>query len=156
VRYWTFPEFDQLLPALRDLAWKDICAGRLVIEAVRGLREKGARRVVATIHLQRLAPDWELSRLCRDADDVFVDVCVRRPIMEAPGDQPPSQDELRAAIRKIAEAHSGESAAFAQVHVELNALLGREVPRDIARVALDYAPGLRRRPGRARTKKSPE
>ena len=50
------------MPALRDLAWEEIRAGRLGRggQGVRSGRPPPSR----TVHLQRLTPDWELSRLC--------------------------------------------------------------------------------------------
>jgi hypothetical protein len=39
-RHWHFPSFTDLLPPLREAAWQEAVAGKLVLEAIKGVRGK--------------------------------------------------------------------------------------------------------------------
>lgn len=147
-RYWTFPELEELLPALRDLAWDEILAGRLTVEAVAGVHE-GRRRRIPPVQLQRLEPDWPLSRLTHAGQDEFTDVRVRRVVPRAPKRQrPPSRATMRAALKKIEAGLSPDTVpSFAELWAALRNEVG-PISRQSAREALiEYAPHLRRTRG---------
>jgi hypothetical protein len=46
-RYWTFPTLEELLPALRELAWQRVLAGNLLVEGIEGIRGKRHRSAFA-------------------------------------------------------------------------------------------------------------
>jgi len=139
------PNAWTLLIELRVCCWQAICNGVLQVEAIKGLRgTKHRTRLPA--ELQRLAPDWSLSRLLRNGRDEFVDVRVRR----AP--PKPAQDAIRAAVEKIARPYRLPGArhpSLAEFQEQLSAELGVDVSRGMAQVALQtYAPDLRLGRGR--------
>jgi hypothetical protein len=112
-RHWQFPEIEQLLPALRDLVWQEILAGRLVTEAI---TDKGRSCALVPAKLQFLEPDWPDSRLRREGRLEFASAEVKRPqpaavplrqaseaeigrciakiVKEWPGAKPPEEDDL--------------------------------------------------------------
>ena len=129
-RYWTFPELEELLPALRALAWEEILAGRLTVEGVAGVRE-GRRRRIPPVRLQRLTPDWVLSWLTRSGQDEFTDVRVRREAPRPPRWQkPPSPATMRTALMKI-EKNLPPGAVPSEP--DMRALLAKEMGRPISR-----------------------
>ena len=164
--HWPLPPLGDLLPELRDAAWEALLDGKLRIEAIRyawGKAGKGARPV-PLVELQRLSPDWQLSRLCRGDHDEYIEARVRRAPAE-PSVEPPKRPP-RAALR--AELLKGAMEEIAQGYpegarppaVEIEAALKTRLPwvtRQEAREALaKYAPWLRGERGRPRLRKSPD
>jgi len=147
---WQFPSLEELLPELRQLSWQAMLDGTLAVEAIKGVRGKW-RRSVLPAELPRLAPDWELSRLCLDKRDEFIDVRVRRPPAEPVKKSwrnLPSQKELNGAMDEIAGDYpQGARPSFKEVWGKLKERWP-DFPRDPARKAIkDYAPQLRVRRG---------
>jgi hypothetical protein len=156
-RYWTLPDLDALLPALRAEAWEEIMAGRLLVEAVKA----GQHQTLAPVLLRQLVPDWQWSSVGE-----FTDARVRRlpetgRVAEAgvisgnlsvaldavtssaagtvaAKQKRPSWLSLRSAIKvavgNIVEAHR-EPLPFNEFWPALNDALGQHVPRSIARKA---------------------
>jgi hypothetical protein len=151
-RHWIFPPFADLLPPLREAAWQEALAGRIVLEAIKGVT--GRRHYpLAPALLPRLTPDWELLRLMRDGRDVWIDVRVRlMPAIDIPRPwQPkPSPEKIKTATEEIAKAHPPPDGqlSFANFWAALKARAGVGVTKRQALAALDkYAPHLRGRPG---------
>jgi hypothetical protein len=149
-RHWTFPAFPDLLPELQGLSWQAMLEGRLLTEAVKGVRGK-RHRTVLPAELPRLIPDWELSRLTLDGRDDFIDVRVRRapaePVKKA-WRWRPDNAAVRGAMKKVAQTYPPDARpSFDEIWDRLKALLPG-VTRDVARKALkQYAPQLVGRPG---------
>jgi hypothetical protein len=78
--HWPLPPLSHLLSELHDAVWQALLDGELRIEAIPYERGKlgEALCVVPPIELERLRPDWELSRLCRGDRDEYVRARVRR------------------------------------------------------------------------------
>jgi hypothetical protein len=152
-RYWTFPEIDELLPALRELAWQDMLAGMLLVEASKGVRGKHYRTILPA-ELPRLVPDWELSRLVFSGRDEFVDVRVQRAPAEAVKKawrKKYSHDELKDAAKKIAESCGpGERPSFRDFWDALKVELP-DVTKRQAKRALDFEPQLKGQRGHRAT-----
>jgi hypothetical protein len=109
-RHWHFPPFADLLPELREAAWQEALAGRLVLEAIKGITGRRHQPLVPAL-LPRLIPDWVLSRLTRDGRDEYIDVRVRpmpATAIPRPWQEKPSRDELKDAVEDAAEAYSSE------------------------------------------------
>ena len=106
--YWPFPPVADLLAPLREVAWQEILAGNLVLEAIPGVTGR-EHRPLAVTELPRLAPDFELSRLTRDGRDEFIDVRVH-PMSAT--DIPPSPDAA-ASQGNLAATETGDSASLA-------------------------------------------
>jgi hypothetical protein len=105
--HWPLPPLNDLLPELHAAAWEALLDGRLQVEALRyaqGTMSKIAH-LVSPIELERLRPDWELSRLCRGDLDEFVRARVRRAPGEPAKPERPSKAELKAAMLAIAETY---------------------------------------------------
>jgi hypothetical protein len=155
-RYWTFSDLEDLLPGLQDLCWQGMLDGTLLVEANRG-REKP--RAVLPVELQRLQPDWRLSRLCLGERDEFVDVRVRRapdPVEPAQRRKRPSRAELKAAMEEIArEAARAPAPTEQEVWNGLKARLGQVSRQDARGAIAKYAPQLRGRRGYRSKRKSP-
>jgi hypothetical protein len=157
-RHWHFPPFADLLPALREAAWQEALAGKLVLEAIKGVT--GRRHYpLAPALLPRLMPDWELARLTRDGRDEYTEVQAR-PIAAAPLPKPwqekkPSRDKIRDAVKDAVEAYSSEDPPlFDEFWADLK-IRASGVTQHQAREALkNYAPHLRRKRGQRRKIKS--
>jgi hypothetical protein len=111
-RHWYFPPIADLLPPLREAAWQEILAGKLVLEAIKGIRGR-RHQPLAPALLPRLTPDWELARLTRDGRDEWIEVQAC-PIAAAALSKPwqqakPSRDELEDAVEDAAEAYSSKA-----------------------------------------------
>jgi hypothetical protein len=106
-RHWHFPPFADLLPPLREAAWQEILAGKLVLEAIKGVTGR-QHRPLAPALLPRLTPDWALSRLIRDGRDEYIEVRVR-PIpataIPRPWQGKPKREDVEAAASDIAKAY---------------------------------------------------
>ena len=111
-RHWHFPPFPDLLPPLREAAWQEILAGKIVLEAVKGVAGRRHQPLPPAL-LPRLTPDWELARLIRDGRDEYIDVRARpMPATDIPRpwqQKKPSRDELKDAVEDAAEAYSSEN-----------------------------------------------
>jgi hypothetical protein len=152
-RYWFFPPLEDLLPELRELSCQAVLAEAFEVEAIKGTR--GARpRMVLSVELPRLTPDWELSRLCRYGEDEFIHVRVRRRPAE-PGPkkawrEPIPKTDLKAATEAIVKA-CGPDAQLSEsdFHEKLKEQTGRsDLTRKDARTAFnEFAPQLKLRPG---------
>jgi hypothetical protein len=151
-RYWAFPPIDHLLPELQEASWQALLTGTLLAEGIKGVRGKWGkqRRAVSRVELPRLAPDWELSRLTRGADDEFIDVQVRhataRPInwRKKPSDKDVADAMKRVAAKYPADAQPSEK----EVWFELEYDLKEEVARNQVRAAIkNHAPQLHGRRG---------
>jgi hypothetical protein len=159
-RHWHFPRFADLLPPLREAAWQEALAGRLVLEAIKGITGRRHQPLVPAL-LPRLTPDWELSRLTRGGRDEYIDVRVRpMPATDIPRPwQPkPSPEQIKAAAEAIAKDHPPPDGwlPFAKFWAELKARAGAGVTKRQALRALDdHAPHLRIEPGRRSKNKSP-
>jgi hypothetical protein len=110
-RIWHFPPLAELLPELREAAWQEALAGKLVLEGVKGIRGRRHQPVELAL-LPRLTPEWELARLTRDGRDEWIDVRAC-PIAAAALPKPwqkgkPSCHEIKAAAQDAAEAYSSE------------------------------------------------
>jgi hypothetical protein len=154
----VFPPLEDLLPELRELSWQDMLAEAFEVEAIKGLH--GTRpRMVLPVELPRLTPDWELSRLCRNGEDEFIHVRVRRRPAE-PGPrkawrEPVPKTDLKAATGAIVQAcEPGAQLSESDFWKKLKEQTGRsDLPRQDARTALnEYAPQLKIRPGYHRPK----
>jgi hypothetical protein len=152
-RYWFLPPLEDLLPELHELSWQAMLAEEFEVEAIKGLH--GTRpRTVLSVELPRLTPDWELSRLCRNGEDKFIHVRVRRRPAE-PGPkkawrQPISKTDLKAATEAIVQAcEPGAQLSESDFWDKLKERTGRsDLPRQDARTALnEYAPQLKIQPG---------
>lgn len=151
-RYWTFPTLEDLLPELRETAWRAMQGGGLSVEAIKGVRGNRYRTVLPA-ELPRLTPDWELSRLMLDGRDEFINVRVRRtpaePVKKA-WRAKPSLAELKLVIVDIAlgypqaQERPETRPSFEEVWIKLRAHFETEIPRDDVRKALDVAPHLKR------------
>jgi hypothetical protein len=156
-RHWTFPDLEDLLLELRELAWQAMLAGTLLTEGIKGVCGKRYRAVLPA-ELARLAPDWALSRLTRDGRDEFIDVRVRCPLAEPikkAWREPISKAELRAAAEVIAETCGpGTRLSELEFWTKLKNQTGRpDLTRRDARTALDdYVPQLKIQSGYHRTK----
>jgi hypothetical protein len=153
--HWALPTFEELLPKLRKLVWQDLLSGMLLAEGIKGIR--GARhRTVLSAELQRLTPDWELSRLIHSGHDQFIDVRIQRApaetIKKAWREKPPTK-ALKDAMEHVAQQYPpGAHPPFDEVWSALKKLIPG-VPRADARAALkDYAPQLLGRRGYRSTK----
>lgn len=151
-RYWHFPPFADLLLPLREAAWQEALAGKLVLEAIKGLRGK-RHRTLLPAELPRLIPDWELARLTLGDRDEFTAVRVRRspakPVKATCREQIPEK-ALENTMRDIALAHEGKPRPREKDIVEeMRNRLGRpDLPRDVIRSAVkSYAPQLKRARG---------
>jgi hypothetical protein len=152
-RHWHFPPFADLLPPLREAAWQEILAGKLVLDAIKGVSGRRHKPLLPAV-LPRLIPDWELSRLIRDGRDEYIDVRVRpMPAIDIPRPwQPtkPSREKIRTVAEEIAKAHPPPDGqlSFADFWVALKAGAGVGVTRRQALDALDkYASHLRGKVG---------
>jgi hypothetical protein len=148
-QYWSFPDIGALLPELRELCWQAMVEGTLLVEAL-GSKRARRPRVVLPAELQRLTPNWQLSQLCRGADEL-IDVRVRRPPaapIKKAWRKAPSKAAIRAAMEAVAAAYPpGAQPPFPEVWRELKLHLP-DLPRASAQRALaDYAPRLRGRRG---------
>jgi hypothetical protein len=154
--HWPLPPLKDLLPELNDAVWQAVLDRELQTEAVRYERGKTglAARLVPLVELPRLEPDWELSRLCRNDRDEWLDVRVRR----APGDLPkrepkPKKSDLKIAMEEVAATHPPGARPPSEKTIwrALDDLAGPGVTRAQAREALEkYAPHLRGERGRPR------
>jgi hypothetical protein len=148
-RHWHFPPLADLLPPLREQAWQEILAGRLMLKAIKGERGK-QYRTLAPAELVRLTPDWEVARLTRDGRDEHVDTRVRRRPAIKPTwrrDRIPGAD-LEGAMEEIASAHEGRTPPyFDDVLKELRRRFGEDLPRDTVRGILNNYPQLKRKRG---------
>jgi hypothetical protein len=61
-RYWVFPPLEDLLPELHKVTWQAMLAGDLITQAIKGIRGK-RHRTILPAELERLTPNWRLSRL---------------------------------------------------------------------------------------------
>jgi hypothetical protein len=155
--YWHFPPLADLRPPLREAAWQEALAGKLVLEAIKGVT--GRRHYpLAPALLPRLTPDWELARLTRDGRDEYIEVGAR-PIAAAglpkPWQEKPSRDEIKAAVEDAAEAYLSEDPPpFDEFWAALK-IRAPGVTQDQVRKALKkQVPHLRRRRGQYRKIKS--
>ena len=165
-RYWHFPPFADLLSALREAAWQEILAGKLVLEAIKGLRGR-RHQPLAPAALARLTPDWELARLVRDGRDEFIEVMVRSMPATAiprPWQPKPASEQIKTAAEAIAKAYPPPDSwlPFPKFWAELDARVGAHVSRRRALRALDdhaphlrVKPGIRVKPGQTGKNKSP-
>jgi hypothetical protein len=159
-RHWHFPPLTDLLPPLRETAWQEILAGRLVLEAIKGITGR-RHQPLAPAALPRLIPDWKLSRLTRDGRDEYIEVRVRpMPATDIPRPwQPkPSPEQIKAAAKAIAKDYPPPDGwlPFAKFWAELKARAGAGVTKRQALRALDdHAPHLRIHPGHRGKNKSP-
>jgi hypothetical protein len=149
-RHWHFPPFPDLLPPLREAAWQEVLARRLVLEAIKGVRGK-RHRTILPAELPRLIPDWELARLILGDRDEFIAVRVRRPPAEPVKatwrEQIPEKKAIENAMKDIALAHEGKVRPREKDIVkEMRDRLRRpDLPRDVILDALkNYAPQLKR------------
>jgi hypothetical protein len=160
LRYWHFPPFPDLLPGLREAVWQAALAGRLVLEAIKGVRGK-RHHPLAPVLLPRLTPDWELARLVDGGGrDEWIDVRVRRmpatDIARPWQSQKPTRKELEVAARNIAKAYPPPAqlslkdwwAKLKAVHPKTS----RQQAEDALKEA--YASHLRLKPGQ-RSKNNP-
>jgi hypothetical protein len=110
-RHWIFPPFADLLPPLREAAWQEVLAGRLVLEAIKGVTGR-RHHPLALALLPRLTPDWELLRLMRDGRDEWIEVRARSlaatAVLPKPWQGKPARNELKDAVEDAAEAYSSE------------------------------------------------
>jgi hypothetical protein len=154
-RYWTFPEIEELLPKLRELAWQRMLAGTLLVEANKGLRGKRYRTVLST-ELPRLVPDWRLSRLMLSGRDEFIDVHVQRAPMESTKKawrKSYADDELKTATEAVAQTCGpGEQPSFGDFWKALQRTLKGVTRRQAQHALRKFAPRLRGRPGYRSTK----
>jgi hypothetical protein len=159
-RHWIFPPFADLLAPLREAAWQEVLAGRLVLEAIKGITGR-RRQPLTPALLPRLTPDWELARLTRDGRDEWI--AVRVHLMAAteiprPWQPKPSPEQIKAAAKAIAKAYPPPNGwlPFPKFWAELKARAGAGVTKRQALRALnDHAPHLRVAPGQRRKNKSP-
>ncbi|MBR0730351.1 hypothetical protein JQ595_16490 [Bradyrhizobium japonicum] len=155
-RYWLFPSLTDLLPELHALSWQAMLSGVLSVEAIKSLQGK-RHRAVAPVELPRLTPDWDLSRLCQDERDEFLEVRVRRapagPVRKR-WRKSPAKGDLKSAMGEIAKI-SPDGVGLDKVW---NALKGYfpEITRQQAQNAIKaYAPQLKGRRGYRAKIKSP-
>jgi hypothetical protein len=138
-RRWHFPPFADLLPPLREAAWQEILAGKLVLEAIKGVTGRRHQPLVLAL-LPRLTPDWELSRLTRDGLDEYIEIRVRpMPATDIPRpwQGKPSRGDVEAAASKIAEAYPPPAQLpFENFWAALKERVGPKVTRQQARDAL--------------------
>jgi hypothetical protein len=154
--HWPLPTLDDLLPELEDAVWQALLSGELQVDATRYARGKLSEisRPVSLIELQRLSPDWRLSRLCRDGEDEFVQARARRARAEQIKPNQPSKAEVKAAILEIAQTYSPDAhPPFKEIETALKARFAG-VTQKQARDALKHAPQLRGRRGYRGTRKS--
>jgi hypothetical protein len=155
--HWPLPPLNDLLPELHDLVWQGLLNGKLRVEAIRYARGKIGKtaRPVPPIELQRLSPDWRLSRLCRGDHDEFVEARVRwEPVepVEPVARKRVFKADLEAAILEIARGYPlGVRPPFKKIKAELEAHFGSEMTRQQVRDALKKAPQLRRERGRPKS-----
>jgi hypothetical protein len=148
-RHWHFPPFAALLPELREAAWQEVLVGRLVIEAIKGVRGK-RHRTLLRAELPRLIPDWGLARLALGDRDEYIDVRVRRPPAEsvkATWREQIPEKALANTMKDIALAYEGKARPFEKDIVEemRKRLRRSDLPRDVILDALkNYAPQLKR------------
>jgi hypothetical protein len=150
-RHWHFAPLADLLPELRALAWQDVLAGQLVVEAIPG--ERGKRhRTLLPLELPRLTPDWELSRLTREGRDAYVEVRVRHLPAVASARPRLKRSEIKTALLDIMTTDptlAGEALE--------TALCEKGTTRAKARNAIKrWAQQTVRPRGRPRTNKSPK
>ena len=149
LRHWHFPPFTDLLPPLREAAWQEALAGKLVLEAIKGVRGK-RHRTILPAELPRLIPDWELARFTLGDRDEFTAVRVRRPSAEpvkATWREQIPEKALENAMKDIARAYEGKARPLEKDIVKemRNRLRRPDLPRDVIRGALkNYAPQLKR------------
>jgi hypothetical protein len=150
-RHWNFPGLTELLPALREQAWQEMLAGRLVVEGIPG--ERGKRhRVLSPSELPRLTPDWQFSRLTRDDRDAYVEVRVQRLPPVAPAKPRLKRAEIEAALLEIVKAEPNLSGEALE-----NALCEKGTTRARARNAIRrWAPQTVKPRGRPRKNNSPK
>lgn len=154
--YWPLPPLNDLLPGFHDAVWRGLLGGGLQVEATRYARGRISKiaRLVPPIELQRLSPDWRLSRLCRGDRDEFVDARVRRAPVEPVARTRPSKADVRAAIAELERQYPADARPPFK---EIEAILRARLPglrQKQAREALAYAPRLRGERGRRSTHKS--
>jgi hypothetical protein len=151
-RYWHFQPLADVLPELRECSWQEMLAGDFEVAAIRGIQGRNYHSI-SPLEVRRLVPDWELSRLVREGEDVLLEVRVRRRSTEAIKTnwrQPMSKDELRTAAEAIVrECAPGMRLSEPDFWNRLKDRTGRpDLPRQTARNALDnYAPQLKVPPG---------
>jgi hypothetical protein len=149
------PSLAALLPELQETVWQDILDGTLLVEAVKW--PHGRRHaVVSLIELQRLRPDWSVSRLMLDGRDQYVDARVGLapsvPVKRSWRARP-SEVDVKREMSAIEKDYAPDACpTFDEIWQALKTRLGEDFPRDQARKALDYAPRLRG--GRGRSRKS--
>jgi hypothetical protein len=110
-RHWVFPPLADLLPPLREAAWQEILAGKLVLEAIKGIRGRRHQPLVPAL-LPRLTPDWELARLTCDGRDEWIEVraCpIAAAALPKPWQPKPSRNEFKDAVEDAAEAYSSKA-----------------------------------------------
>jgi hypothetical protein len=144
-RYWPFPSLMELLAPLREVAWQEILAGRLVV-VPRG------RRALPAAELPGFVPDWQHSLLTRPrADRVYAGVRVGRLPPAAEPQPKLSLKEIKDALSEILKA---EPTLFGE-KLE-NALRAKGTTREKARKAIKaWAKDTVRARGE-KTRKSPE
>jgi hypothetical protein len=148
-----------LLPSLRETAWQEILAGKLVLEAIKGVTGR-QHRPLAPVLLPRLTPDWGLSRLIRDGRDEYIEVRVRpmpATAIPRPWQGKPSLADVEAAARAVAEAYPPPAQLpFQEFWAALKVRVGPKVTKRQALAALEArAKHLKGRPGYSRKGKSP-
>jgi hypothetical protein len=158
-RHWHFPPFADLLPPLREAAWQEILAGKLVLDAIRGVTGR-QHRPLAPALLPRLTPDWGLSRLIRDGRDEYIEVRVRSmPATDIPRpwQGKPSREDVEAAASGIAKEYPPPAQLpFKEFWAALKARVSPKVTRQQALDALEArAKHLWGRPGYSSKGKSP-
>lgn len=82
-RYWPFPDFEALLPPLRDQAWQEILVGRLVLEAVPA---KGSRPMETSNKRRSCKPPYCITATLF----AWLPVCTAPAETGAPGQRPRS------------------------------------------------------------------
>jgi hypothetical protein len=142
-RHWQFPEFEQLLPPLRDLVWQEVLADHLTVE---GTSAKGTRRALRCTEAQDLEPDWPRSRLLLAGRCVFADAeawhVPTRPAKKS-WQKPPSQADLKDEMEQIACTYPAGATPSADEIWDKLKVRWPELTRAVARQALkDYAPQL--------------
>jgi hypothetical protein len=159
-RHWHFPPFAELLPSLREAAWQEVLAGRLVLEAIKGITGRRHQPLVPAL-LPRLTPDWELSRLTRDDRDdrdEYIDVQVRpMPATDIPRpwQKKPSRDELKDAVEDAAEAYSsGDPPLFDEFWAAVKIRAPGTTQIQMRKALKKQVPRLHRKRGQTRKMKS--
>jgi hypothetical protein len=153
-RYWTFPSLADLLPELQELAWQSMLAGDFVIEGIKGVRGKWAKRgrAVSPVELPLLRPDWSLCRLTRDGQDEYIEARVRRAAAEPPNrpseKKRPSRAAVEEAVRDIAfGCPAGTRLSEATIWATLKERLGAVTRRQMRNAVAKVAPQLKIPPG---------